>query len=72
MKLYNNNQENRKEAHITNWGIKKNTTTEPKDIKKIREYYEQLHTNKFNNSDETDNSLKKELLKTDIRRNENC
>ena len=33
--------------------------TDPIDIKRIREYYEQLHGNKFNNLDKTDKLIEK-------------
>ena len=37
--------------------------------KKIREYYEQLHANKFDNLEEMDNFLETHPAKTESRRN---
>lgn len=39
-------------------------STEPKDIKRIKRDYEQLYTQKFNNSDEIDQFLKKITITT--------
>lgn len=38
--------------------MKQITTTEPKDIKSIRQYHLQLYINKCENLDEMDNSMK--------------